>query len=218
MYQEIFDERHQIIKISPDRKRKPNSISDGEYEPDILCEECDNILISGFETYASAVLHGGNVPVTMTNICKPDGLVITQVQGVDYAKFKLFLLSLLWRASISKRPFFDKVSLDARDEETIRKMLFDEKAGSQEAFPCVLSSSRRSEIASQMIVSPHRFSFNKKDGYAFLIAGMTYIFLVNEHEKTDWILEATVNLNGDMKIIHSTGYFIERQLNNIFGR
>jgi len=36
------------------------------------------------------------------------------IEGIDYAPFKLFLMSVLWRASVSTLEFFKLVSLGPR--------------------------------------------------------------------------------------------------------
>jgi hypothetical protein len=59
-----------------------------------------------------------------------DSLVI---DGLDYARFKLFHLSVLWRASISTGRMFEKIHLDA-DAERIRQMLLSEDPGDEDQY------------------------------------------------------------------------------------
>ena len=123
MYKEIYDEKHSLISFKTHTLHSGQIVFNGAYEKDILCEDCDNNLIGGFENYASRVLYGGKIPVSIKNFIKPDGLEFSQAQGVDYIKFKLFLLSVLWRASISSNDFFSSVSLGSLYEEKIRQMI-----------------------------------------------------------------------------------------------
>ena len=213
MYRKIFDDKHQIFALKIGTKIKPIQIFSGEYETEILCKECDNNLLGKFESYAKMVLYGGKVDVRFKNLRFPDGLEFTQVENIDYTKFKLFLLSLLWRASISSRPFFNTVQLGPY-EEMIRRMIIEGNPGPKSAFPCLFLSNRANEILTLTISGPNRFRNGYSRGYSFLINGMAYIFLVNENEKTDWILDVVLNENGKLKIIHSSEDYIAKQINS----
>lgn len=41
---------------------------------------------------------------------------------------------------------------------------------------------------------------------------MTYIFLITEHVKSDWIPEVVLNEGGRLKILHATEKNVEAQL------
>jgi hypothetical protein len=61
-----------------------------------------------------------------------------QIDNYDYHKLKLFFLSVLWRASVSQKQFFKKVSLGIH-EEIIRKTLLIHDAGSPDFYSVILS-------------------------------------------------------------------------------
>ena len=79
-----------------------------EFDKDILCHSCDNETLGKLERYASLILYDGYPKIVEYREC-PDGRKYTYCAGIDYTQFKLFLLSVLWRASISKRPLFGEV-------------------------------------------------------------------------------------------------------------
>jgi hypothetical protein len=214
MYKELFDEQHKIIKFDMKRGGEKTQIPTGEYEPNILCQNCDNCIIGSLEDYARKVIYGGKVTVSMQNFRKDDGLEFTQVKELDYKKFKLFLLSLLWRASISSRPFFQEVSLGQKYEENVRSMLLKGDPGKQLTYPCVLISSRKFEIPTKTIMGPKRSKMEHITVYSFLINGMTYLFRIAENDSLDWIPEVALNEGGEMKVIHSTREQVEMQLKN----
>jgi hypothetical protein len=54
--------------------------------------------------------------------------------GADYAKLKLFVLSVVWRASISSNPFFANVNLDAATNDAIKARLLSADPGSVTDF------------------------------------------------------------------------------------
>ena len=126
-YQDLYDENHKINKIQDlSNPMKFIRVSSGEYDKGILCEECEQ-KIGKFENYAAVILFGGNIakkemPRFISQV-NPHGVEYISIQNIDYRKFKLFLLSLLWRASISKRDYFKHVRLGKYEDE-IRKMIY----------------------------------------------------------------------------------------------
>lgn len=219
MYRELFDEKHRMIKGTPVTGERPQSLQSGEYQGGLLCPDCDNGILGSYEAYASKVLYSGGIPVTTRDIRKADdGLEITIVQGLDYRKFKLFLLSLLWRASISTLPFFAAVDLGPY-EKKLRIMLLTGDPGPSGTYPCVLTNYKRTRIPGQVVHAPLKGRLD--DGkiiYAFIISGMMYTFRVVEDEQTDWILEATIHEDGEMQMIHMPKESAARLFNKLLGQ
>ncbi|GBE16555.1 hypothetical protein BMS3Abin15_00376 [bacterium BMS3Abin15] len=202
MHKEIFDEKHRMIKFTTQTPNSETSVPSSEYESNVLCKKCDNEVIGNLETYVSRVLFGGRVRVATKNYIKPDGLEFTQVSGLDYKKFKLFLLSLLWRASISSRSFFGNVNLGPYEDE-IREMILKGDPFMSGDFPCIITSYRKHNLPKEIVAEPKKIRLNTNIGYNFLIGGFMYIFKIIKNDKTKWILEAAVNKNGEVKIIHT---------------
>ncbi|MDB5244533.1 MAG: hypothetical protein JWN18_403 [Parcubacteria group bacterium] len=203
MYRELFDEKHRLVKGTPIVPGSRQDMQSGEYESDILCADCDNRIIGGYEAYASKVLYGGKVPVSTQHIKRAeDGLEITIVTGLDYVRFKLFLQSLLWRSSISSKDFFSAVNLGPY-EEKLRIALVTGDPGPSDSFPCIVNNYIRTGLPHGVIAAPRESRFiDGKRIYTYVIAGMIYIFHITERETFDWILEAAVNENGEMRIPH----------------
>ena len=217
MHRELFDEKHRMVKFATLTPNSDQSLPTGEYESDILCQDCDNKVIGGLESYANLVLYGGNVPVKMQNYQQTDGLEYTKVEGVDYKKFKLFLLSILWRAGISARPFFQQVYLGPY-EEKLRQMIINSDPGPATYFPCIISSYRRQKLPTQIISEPRKFRFDGKISYSFLICGVLYVFKTIENETTPWVLESIINESGDLKVLHAKEDVAKGLLNKLFGK
>jgi len=104
-------------------------------------------------------------------------LELAKISGVEYKRFKLFLLSLLWRASISTRPFFELVKLELLQEEKLRKMLYEGDPGEQNEYPCVICIVPKSRILWGLQRQPLPIiKAGKTIGYQFLISGVLYCF------------------------------------------
>jgi hypothetical protein len=67
-----------------------------------------------------------------------DGKKWVRLQGFDYAKTKLFLLSILWRSDVSKHPKF-KVNLGDKHEKRLREMLLAGNPGPASEYGCVMA-------------------------------------------------------------------------------
>lgn len=219
MYQELFDDKHRLFRGNPLIRKNPKIIQSGEKEGGLLCAGCDNGIIGGYEGYASKVLYGGETGVTSRNIKKADdGLELTLVEGLDYRMFKLFLLSLLWRASVSTAPFFSSVNLGPH-EEKLRLSLLSGDPGASASYPCIMNSYQRTGLPTGVISAPRKSRFvDGKIIYSFIISGMIYVFRITEDETTDWILEVTIKENGAMQIPHLTRESANGLFNSLLGQ
>lgn len=216
MYNGMFDEKHQILftPITP-KAPAPKVIQKrytGEYEGNLLCSNCDNKLLGDYyENYASRVLYGGKLDSEecpeFQNIKNINGIDLLKCTKVNYHKFKLFLLSILWRSSISKRPFFKEVEL-GEHEDKIREMLLTKDAGGIEAYPInIFTYKHTGNIASELISQPRRLK--NKEGleyYSFLIAGYFYFFYINSFTSkfSHKILEITIRPENEIHILKLT--------------
>src|SRR5436190_785668 len=94
MYQPLYDEKHKFWVLSASETSWQEQKGLREY---LLCNACE-VKISRWETYTSRLL-SNRVPT----VAKRSGDLIW-VDGADYTQFKLFQLSILWRAAVSTLP------------------------------------------------------------------------------------------------------------------
>ncbi len=112
-----------------------------EYESDILCEDCDTGIIGKLDNYAAKFLHGEfpvKVAPRLVSVEGQECVVRENDPNYDYTRFKLFLLSLLWRGSISSRPFFQQLKLRPTVEEDLRQMIKDNRPGEPDEYSCFI--------------------------------------------------------------------------------
>lgn len=204
MYQMIYDEKHFLYRGSAKNLDKMQTVPTGEYDSNILCKKCDNEIIGSYESYASGVFFGGlpqnNCPTFKSGMI--NDIHATIFENLEYDKFKLFLLSMLWRASISKRKFFKNVNL-GKDEEIIRNLLLSGKAGDDNRYPILISSFiGLKNIPSDVIGEPHNFDKNKMNGYAFLISGFFVAYFLSNKGVSQFFLDASIKKTNKMILIH----------------
>jgi hypothetical protein len=142
----------------------------------LLCRDCEQQL-SLSERYARHQFYGIDSPFQSF---KERGIIW---RGLDYAKMKLFLISLLWRMSLSEHHFFGHVQLGDRHECIIRSMLLNSRPMEPWRYGCHLARlDYGAEPLGAIFSQPQRFKESGRTGYRFLLAGLLVIFDVCSHE------------------------------------
>lgn len=156
----------------------------GEYEGDMLCQECENIRLGQLDDYGKLVLFPNSKSsadleeIVLSNPI--DGAKMSVISGYDYGKFKLFLLSILWRSSISSREMFKEGKIPTEDEENIRKMILNNNSGNIDEYPITLMSYLNdTSVARDLIMQPIRSKTEERLIISFLIAGFCFMFYVS---------------------------------------
>lgn len=223
MYEDLFDEKHRVIRTDGLDTSTARPMQSGEKEGGILCGDCDNKKLGSLENYAKRALYSGQLNdsqrISAQNERHPDGkLTSTHCKNIDYVKFKLFLLSLLWRASISKLDFFKEVDLGPK-EEILRKMIYENDPKSQLDFPCMVSSFRflHRKMTSGIISSPRKIRSEKGTRYIFQIGQLVFMFFVSEADIPDFLRDAAITPEKNMRIIHFNNEQGENLMKRYFG-
>lgn len=118
VYESIYDDKHRFHTLGVDQRAAYEQ--KGLREP-LLCQRCET-KVSVWEGYARSVF-SGSAPVRFEH----QG-ALTWLCDLDYKPFKLFLMSILWRAGVARGPFWTRVRLGPH-AETLRRMLWEERPG-----------------------------------------------------------------------------------------
>ena len=218
MYQDLFDEKHRIFEVlfKQGDQLKKKSRQSGGYDKNILCGNCDNKILGSLERYASLVLYGG-IELTIENSQDQNKSTYINVNGIDYQKFKLFLLSILWRAGISNLPIFQNVNL-GEHEKIIRDKILSNNPGSSVEYPCAIFTHLHNPIIpNQIIAEPGCLVSGGQQIYAFLISGNLFIFFTSLDEQTEWAQHCSVNEKGAMKIVQMSDTLSAKTINKSIG-
>jgi hypothetical protein len=125
------------------------------------------------------------------------GIHVIECQHLEYNPYKLFLLSLLWRASISTEAVFANFKLSAEEEEFLRVCLYDECVVDEMAFPCVLITAEGVDPDENFIaVDPFREGMVK-----FYINGFSYTFYLTENKKDETVTQLAIGMDNKMGIM-----------------
>ena len=159
----------------------------------LLCQECETKL-SKYEGYTARLIQSLNdFPKNLS------GLFIYS-DDVDYRQFKLFQLSLLWRASVSRNKMFAQVELGNRHEEKIRCMLVEENPGRDSDFGCFITMYPNPQNIDKIIWSPTRQRLFGHNGYKFMTGNLMWYFFVTSHSIDTDIQSFFVQESGRLRV------------------
>ncbi len=192
VYQALYDSKHKFHVLSTQDKR-PRPMEQKGFRERLLCGDCEQKL-SVFENYARGVLISG-VPITVQ-----DNGSLLHISGIEYKKFKLFQLSILWRSSIASEPMFSRVQIGPH-EDAIRKMILGETPGRILDYPCIIFGlTSREGVQAAFIDQPTKLHLNGHVAYRFIFAGFMWVFYISSHKPPPHVGKVAVNESGEMVI------------------
>lgn len=115
LYRPLYGPTHQVRSVHP-RLPYVRFLRKGLSEP-LLCAECEG-LIGRYETYFANIWYGAHgLPSEI-----PAGVGRVVKSSLNYTQFKLFHLSILWRASVATIDEFQVVTLGPH-QDRLREMI-----------------------------------------------------------------------------------------------
>lgn len=191
-YKELYDDKHRFIRLSASGPKHKRFDQKGYREP-LLCRSCENHF-SKWERYARDAFQGNGVTLVNQN---QYGLTL---EGLDYEKFRLYGLSILWRMGVSQLEMFSVVNLGPH-EERLRQALLASDPLSPEMYPFIMAGVViNGRFQSDLIVPP---SLDKSGGehiYRPVISGLLHFFHVASHPTDANLRDMAVTEEGRLKI------------------
>lgn len=191
-YLDLYEE-HKTLQIT---KENEKVIQKGIREY-LLCQQCETNL-SRYEKYAKGLIQ--EIP----SFSQDNSLGILYSDNVDYPKFKLFQLSMLWRSGISTHNALAQDDLGPH-EEKIRRMLNEENPGQVSDYVCLLSIVLETELLHKVLQSPTRFEkkFFNHTAYKFVIGNLIWVFVVPSHKVSPAMQELFLQESGVLRVMLS---------------
>lgn len=174
LYKPLYDVNHRFFVLSTDVNKRRGTRPKGIYER-LLCHECEQ-RFSKWEGYARDVFY--NLPLKSVE----DNRAVI-FSGLQYTPFKLFQMSLIWRASIASRPEAHRIDLGPHTER-IRKMLFEDRPGEVYEYGSILMLPALGQELMQQFIYPPESLPTKLDGhsaYRAVFGGLFWLFIVSNH-------------------------------------
>jgi hypothetical protein len=193
--------KKKMLNLPSDPKRRLEWPQKGVRER-LLCAGCEQHLNRMGERYASGVLK------RMDALSIPPGQRSATITGVEYAPFKLFTMTQLWRAGVARGVMWQKVRLGPQ-EEKLRTMLLNEDPGTPNQYACAITKVPASLGPLSRAVVP--FGGTRYGGhrvYEFVARGHSWMFVASDQFKGFEEPDLILSEKGDLPI-HSdpTGSF-----------
>jgi hypothetical protein len=200
MFSSIYDEKHRFHTLTI-RKEGRNRMEQKGIRQPLLCQSCES-RFSKLEDYASDVFRGSS---NVKSQLLPNSSV-SLVTGFDYSRFKLFQLSILWRASVATSSFFKEVDLGPH-EEPIRSFLLSGNPGPSNRYACLMwRLLLDDDVANGFMMPPTKHKTNGRIHYTFVFGGFLWNFHVSNQPMQSPLDQIPVKEDGtaliDSKSIH----------------
>ena len=200
MFKPLYNEAGRYKVLSMQNGTVIKEAQKGIYEK-LMCDECDNRIIGSYENHASKIIFSDKKK-TVDSIKTKYGLLI---QGLDYKLFKLFQISLIWRASITTRPEIKKINLGPHGDK-MRMMLLEGNPGEIYEYGVILylfpnSSKDMIEFIRPPTKLRHRISGHQ--AYRAIFNGVMWVFFVSSHLKNFPNKEFFLSKEGNLPILDS---------------
>ncbi|EKE13342.1 MAG: hypothetical protein ACD_13C00029G0002 [uncultured bacterium] len=147
----------------------------------LLCQECERLLNEWYEKpFQRGWFEERPLPRTMGIGDIFDG-------AWDYASFKLFHLSILFRCGVSTLQTFEEVSLESH-EGCLRNMLLSQDPGKADNYPIFgnVVINNCGEVERRIISRPIRKRYDGHIAYEQIYAGVRWCISVSSHLNPDF--------------------------------
>lgn len=189
----------------------------------MLCADCEG-RFSRYENYFRTFFYGKNpAPLKKTLVgtsvdlstftgLDPDILGVTAAK-LNYEWFKLFVLSLVWRASVAKGNFFKKISLGPRHEANLATILKTENPGPDDQYAIFMIDLQHAKYGLEDFVQqPDCVRDGAQRGCSFIIGGfMLVIFIAAAgHRPPDPVGSFCLRASGELLLVSCRANHIVR--------
>ena len=182
LYRNLYNEKRHMMAIRQPQPRHGASkvLQKGIREP-LFCESCEQHFNEHFE---KPFLDQWST-VTLPDPWETDR--DSRISVDDYSSFKLFHLSVLFRASVSSLPTYDQVALGPH-ESVLRQLLLDRNPGDEFEYPVCGQAvvHHRSRRLVQAITRPELRPINSHRYYAMAYGGIEWWIKVSSHRHKEF--------------------------------
>lgn len=189
LYRPSYDDKHRAKQLIIEPLK--SSLIQKGFREKLLCADCES-RISKLETYVSKEWKKA-IPAKISD-------KLLAIKGLDYARFKLFHLSILWRSSISSRQEFSHITLGPH-EEIIRKMLIAGDPGPDNKY-CFFAKIlvHNDEPVDDLVYQPIRSRLEAHWAYVYIFGSCLWHYLISSHSPQEY-LEVCFSKKGEIILL-----------------
>jgi hypothetical protein len=176
----------------------------GVYDTKILCPSCEAKFMLTDNYGVNAILT--NFKKLFKPIHKKTEIIAFQSELVDKEKLLEFLVSILWRASVSLHPFYAKVNL-GQHEETAKNVLFSKYQKLADTFDAVLSrwdDADDHSLPTKALLNPHAEQWNDIHAYRVYLGKIIAYIKVDKRPFTEPLSLLSLRSSAPCLIVNRT--------------
>jgi hypothetical protein len=175
---DVTDNKHDALVITAEPYSE-KFLRKGFYDR-LLCQNCEQLRNRRYETYATE-LWKTRFPGSLTR-----GVFV--IEPVDYARLKLFFLSVLWLAGESQRPEFNHVVLGPHADR-LRDMIWNEDPGDDNEYTFYGMVMIRPDTNEPLDMIFNPVPLNNEEGYMFSFGGCKWFFFTSQQSSIPCCLQ-----------------------------
>ena len=193
-YQSAYDDKHRLIEYDPVTQEKKRPLQKGLYCR-LLCDDCEQLINDQYEKPFLKYWRNGDVLKPLAT----NELIV--LDGIDYAKFKLFHLSVLFRAHASGLSNFADIQLGVH-ADTMRQMVLSGDCGDHSQYPILCSAICNSlgEILYAFVGPGHMIDLDGAKGFYFTFCGCEWKYMITL-EEIPQLTECCLQQDGTLPVI-----------------
>lgn len=176
MYEPTYDDTHTAILV--DSARNKRSKRQRGYSEVLLCEECE-ALFNRWETYFANIWFNPMTRLRPTEV----GQSTVNISGIDYSRFKLFHLSIIWRAGVCGLREFSMIRLGGQQEQ-LRSRLLAADAGEPANYPfcgLALRDPETGGFQDKLVKLLDTIRIDGHYAYTALFGGVLWLYFISKH-------------------------------------
>lgn len=194
---DLIDEHGRVTNVVLDLenhkiKKQVEVPGTGYTVDDILCEDCDQKIIGKYyEDYVAKLIYTNSIEnVNNKRIyTNYNNVKVDEFENIDKGKIKLFVLSILWRCSVSKHSDFKDINLGTVYQEKIRKMIYNQDPGNENEFPfAIFTTLKNSNWSEDIVRLPIQERFHIGSYYKMILGGFIFVCNVSLKEINKFFL------------------------------
>jgi hypothetical protein len=208
-YTNLYNEKGQYVEVhvNKDKSERTKKRLKGIWDNTILCGDCDNTILGKLDDYAAKIFWGyRNQQLNIKEFQRPDQPLVQwrTAYGIDTARIKLFFLSVLWRAHISKNVFFKDVDLETEDCDKIRSMIMENNPGTRDDYPILLLHYSRKDTEARKVISQiFRYQQDALPYYGAIMSGLLVLWYIRPNPMTKKFKSMILSGDNDLHILSS---------------
>jgi hypothetical protein len=168
MYPFESESREPLIMVPSAPDVHPGRTRRGVYDRELVCGPCE-AEFSPWDDYANRLLRKEPGEHDYTYVDGEPQVYI--IRTYDYAKLKLFFVSLLWRVSESNQSFCEHVSIGPKHTARLRQMIRNGEPGEPEEYSVFLVRLTHHDDAHKTVMSPQLRRHKSVRFWRFQFAG-----------------------------------------------